>query len=86
MAKLGGVALLLAALCSAGWCADSARTGPITVSPNGRFLQYEDGTPFFWLGDTAWLLFQKLDRAETVRYLDDRRRKGETQGCQMFHT
>ena len=27
-------------------------------------------------GDTAWLLFQKLDRAETERYLEDRRRKG----------
>jgi len=22
----------------------------------------EDGTPFFWQGDTAWLLFSKLDR------------------------
>jgi len=76
MPRLGAVALLVAALCSPGWCADTARTGPIVVSPNGRFLQYKDGTPFFWLGDTAWLLFQKLDRAETVRYLDDRRRKG----------
>lgn len=49
---------------------------PIRVSPDGRWFQHHDGRPFFWLGDTAWLLFQKLDRAETERYLDDRRRKG----------
>lgn len=48
----------------------------ITVSSNGRFLQYEDGEPFFWLGDTAWNLFQRLDREETERYLENRRLKG----------
>ena len=26
-----------------------------------RFLVTEDGTPFFWLGDTAWELFHRLD-------------------------
>jgi len=53
-----------------------APTGTIQVSPNRRFLEHEDGRPFFWLGDTAWLLFQKLDRAETGHYLEDRRAKG----------
>ena len=47
----------------------------LVVSENGRFLQHENGRPFFWLGDTAWLLFQKLDRAETERYLENRRLK-----------
>jgi hypothetical protein len=28
--------------------------GPIRVSPDLRYLMHEDGTPFFWLGDTAW--------------------------------
>ena len=28
----------------------------LIVSPNKRFLVYEDGTPFFYLGDTAWEL------------------------------
>ena len=55
---------------------DTARR--IVVSSNHRFLQQEDGTPFFWLGDTAWRLFPKLDREETERYLEDRRRKGFT--------
>jgi hypothetical protein len=50
----------------------------IMVSPDHHFLQYRDGKPFFWLGDTAWLLFEKLDRNETERYLENRRRKGFT--------
>ena len=54
----------------------AGQTGRIVVSPNHHFLQHEDGTPFFWQGDTAWLLFSKLDRAETERYLEDRRSKG----------
>jgi len=31
----------------------------LRVSDNGRFLVHEDGAPFFWLGDTAWNLFQR---------------------------
>jgi hypothetical protein len=55
-----------------------ARQGPdrLEVSPNHRFFQTGDEAPFFWLGDTAWLLFKRLDRAETERYLEDRRTKG----------
>ncbi|MDE7346377.1 MAG: DUF4038 domain-containing protein [Muribaculaceae bacterium] len=30
--------------------------GALKVSDNGLYLQHEDGTPFFWLGDTGWLL------------------------------
>ena len=52
------------------------RLGQIVVSSNGRFFQYEDGAPFFWLGDTAWNLFQRLDRDEAERYLENRRAKG----------
>lgn len=48
----------------------------IRVSDNNRFFQYEDGTPFFWLGDTGWLLFKKLDREEAEMYLEDRSQKG----------
>ena len=49
--------------------------GNVVLSPNGRFLQHENGLPFFWLGDTGWMLFQKLDRAETRIYLKDRKDK-----------
>ncbi len=50
--------------------------GRLVISENGRFLQHENGQPFFWLGDTGWLLFQKLNRAEVEVYLEDRRQKG----------
>jgi acetyl esterase/lipase len=52
--------------------------GPLKVSPDGRHLVHADGTPFFWLGDTAWELFHRLDRPEAERYLEDRRSKGFT--------
>ena len=48
----------------------------IVVSPNRHFFADQSGAPFFWLGDTAWLLFSKLNRDETLRYLDNRAAKG----------
>lgn len=48
----------------------------LAVSPNKRFLTTGDGKPFFWLGDTAWLLFSKLSREEADQYLEDRKQKG----------
>lgn len=52
--------------------------GRIMVSENHRFLQHEDGTPFFYLGDTAWELFHRLSREEADAYLSDRASKGFT--------
>ncbi|WP_324673615.1 glycoside hydrolase family 140 protein [Hymenobacter sp. GOD-10R] len=51
-------------------------TGKLKVSANGRYLTTESGKPFFWLGDTGWLLFNKLKREEAETYLEDRRKKG----------
>ena len=48
----------------------------IRISDNGRFLQYADGTPFFYMGDTAWELFHRLNREEADEYLHDRAAKG----------
>lgn len=50
----------------------------LKVSDNRRFLVTADGKPFFWLGDTAWELFHRLDRGEADRYLRDRAQKGFT--------
>jgi hypothetical protein len=50
----------------------------IRVSASHRFLVRQDGRPFFYLGDTAWALFQRLDRAEADLYLQDRAAKGFT--------
>ena len=49
---------------------------PLRVSDNHRYFVQGTNTPFFWLGDTGWLLPSKLDRQEGERYLEDRRRKG----------
>jgi Protein of unknown function (DUF4038)/Putative collagen-binding domain of a collagenase len=50
--------------------------GRIRVSDDKFYLQYEDGTPFFWLGDTGWELFHRLTSEEISRYLENRRQKG----------
>jgi hypothetical protein len=51
------------------------RHGDLKVSQNRRFLVHSDGTPFFYLGDTAWELFHRLNREEAEKYLENRRRK-----------
>lgn len=52
--------------------------GPLRVSQNGRYLVHADGTPFFWLADTAWQLIHDLTREETDKYLSNRAQKGFT--------
>ncbi len=52
--------------------------GRLKVSENKRFLVFEDGTPFFYLGDTGWELFHRLNKEETEKYLENRRSKGFT--------
>jgi len=47
----------------------------LKVSANKRFLVTEEGKPFFYLGDTAWELFHRLNREEADKYLEDRARK-----------
>jgi len=52
--------------------------GNLKVSENRHFLEFEDGTPFFYLGDTGWELFHRLNKEETEKYLENRRSKGFT--------
>jgi len=47
----------------------------LTISENKRFLTHEDGSPFFWLGDTAWELFHRLRMEEVEFYLKNRKKK-----------
>ena len=56
-------------------CAEMPR---LQVSPNKRFLMTEKGEPFFYLADTAWELFHRLNREDAERYLKDRAKKGFT--------
>ncbi len=52
--------------------------GPVGVAANGRHLAHRDGTPFFWLADTAWNGVLKAKRADWQRYLARRREQGFT--------
>ncbi len=47
----------------------------LEVSVNHRFLT-AGGEPFFWLGDTGWLLLSKLNSPDVENYLQDRKEKG----------
>lgn len=72
--RLKTVLFLLAALCTVtGY---SQKTGKLKISPDGRYFVQENGDPFFWMGDTGWLLFGKLNREEAEKYLEDRKKKG----------
>lgn len=51
------------------------KNGALCVAPQGRWLQNGEKI-FFWLGDTAWLLFKQLNLAQTELYLENRRQKG----------
>lgn len=78
--KVAGFAVIIllfsaSAIPSSAQCARKVETlshGDLRASPNGRYLQHRDGTPFFYLADTAWELFHRLDRKDTLKYLDDR--------------
>jgi hypothetical protein len=69
---------LLNSLAPAQDKADLMSHGRLKVSENQRFLVFEDGTPFFYMGDTAWELFHRLDREQADLYLENRAGLGFT--------
>ncbi len=72
-----GSALLLAS--TLFFAANNIQAAPrLKVSENKHFLVKEDGAPFFYLGDTAWELFHRLNREEADIYLSNRAAKGFT--------
>ena len=81
-----GVGLLMAFVGTSPIAADPPQAGSphsvkgwrLKVSPNGRYFVNQDGKPFFYLGDTCWLLFQRLNHEELDLYLKDRAAKGFT--------
>jgi hypothetical protein len=48
----------------------------VKIASNKRYFMTGNGQPFFWLGDTGWLLFVKCTREEALKYLDNRKQKG----------
>ena len=66
---------LAAALQPDGGKAASKTAYPVRVSDDHRNLIDQHGKPFFYLGDTAWELFHRLDRDQAEIYLKDRAAK-----------
>ncbi|MBL9140213.1 MAG: glycoside hydrolase family 140 protein [Verrucomicrobiales bacterium] len=55
------------------FCHTTAATLPgLRVSENRRYLVTTEGKPFFYLGDTTWELFHRLNREEVLRLLENR--------------
>ena len=50
--------------------------GKLVVSKEHRYLMNDDGTPFFWQGDTGWLLPERLNRDEVAFYLGNCHKAG----------
>jgi hypothetical protein len=48
------------------------RHGPLKLADNRRTLVHEDGTPFFWLADTAWNGVIRGDDQDWQEYLSTR--------------
>ena len=46
------------------------------LQPEQRVFTHADGTPFFWLGDTAWTASSRASLEEWERYLDFRDEQG----------
>lgn len=50
--------------------------GRLVVSENNRYIVHENGQPFFWMGNTAWLLPERLNREEAEYFLAKDREAG----------
>lgn len=75
--KLWGWLLVIALGALPGWISAQVMPLPqLKISANHRYFMTADGKPFFWLGDTGWLLFVKLKREEAIQYLDSRKDQG----------
>ncbi len=54
---------------------NGSRLPRIRPDGDGHLLMTEYGKPFFWLGDTAWELFHRLNREEAELYFANRQHK-----------
>src|SRR5205823_14903635 len=48
----------------------------LKVSDDKHHLVTADGKPFFWLGDTGWELFHKLNKEDATAYFKKRSEQG----------
>ena len=48
----------------------------IRVSDNQKFLVDKNNKPFFWLGDTDWELFHRMNREQATEFINTRSEQG----------
>src|SRR5688572_4145209 len=48
----------------------------IHVSDNQKFLLDKNGKPFFWVGDTDWELFHRMNREQAAEFINTRSEQG----------
>src|SRR3954453_22576696 len=70
--------VVCALCCCAGMAVAQKPLPKLKVSQDHRFLVQDAGKPFFYLGDTAWELFHRLDRKDADWYLKKRAGQGFT--------
>ena len=71
--RMKALSALLAGLLASAGAANAAEPGTpwLKVDASRHYLEAGD-RPFFWMGDTAWLLLSRLNREETEHYLRTR--------------
>ncbi len=63
--------------CNASYrCVPSASSSYLKLSGNGRYLTYQNNTPFFLVGDTAWSMIGQLSDQDANAYLANRSNYG----------
>lgn len=77
------IACFLLCLAGGAWAQDKKKkteipweNGKLKVSENGRYLRHENGKPFFWLGETAWLLPSRSNRDEVDYFMAETAKNG----------
>ena len=68
--------LLLSIGCHTAEVKKEKELSNLRVGEGKRYFETSDSAPFFWLGDTGWLLFVKLDREAAADYLETRKQQG----------
>lgn len=67
-----GIAVVFAPVARAG----TPPAWPLAISADGRHVVDQSGQPVFLHLESAWFLLGRLDRADTIYYLDDRDARG----------
>lgn len=70
------VVLLIQFTALSAFSQSNTNPGRLKVSENNHFLVDENNHPFFWLGDTGWEMFHRLNQKEAIYYLETRKSQG----------